>query len=325
MEIKIGTFNVNNLFSRFNFRFAAQVEAKEGKVDLTATKQILETQMLEPTNYSGRVVTNKSPVERKKIIDRISAMDLDIVALQEVEDIGTLEYFVRHELPSASAYPFIVLVEGNDPRMIDVALISKLPIGQVSSWRHLRRPLNPQEHIFSRDLLQVEVLKPNGQHALTLFNTHLKSKYIPFTEPNPEQKKLDDDALRFLQAQTMAAIIKRQTRPDSRYVVLGDFNDEPDAQTLAPLAQDVELRLVNGLATAQETRPFTPINHPPVSPVWTHRYKPDKLPPEYTLFDQIWLSPRLAEHQTGAVIQRRKNSTGDGSDHDPAYVTIELS
>src|SRR5215218_3197459 len=47
-------------------------------------------------------------------------------------------------------------------------------------------------------------------------------------------------------------------------------------------------------------------------------------PPVYTLMDQLWLSPALAEKQTGAFIERRSKVSGDGSDHDPAWVTLEL-
>jgi hypothetical protein len=40
--------------------------------------------------------------------------------------------------------------------------------------------------------------------------------------------------------------------------------------------------------------------------------------------DQVWLSPALAPKQTGAVIERRSKMSGDGSDHDPAWVVLDL-
>ena len=40
--------------------------------------------------------------------------------------------------------------------------------------------------------------------------------------------------------------------------------------------------------------------------------------------DQVWLSPALARKQTGAFIERRSKVSGDGSDHDPSWVTLEL-
>ncbi len=40
--------------------------------------------------------------------------------------------------------------------------------------------------------------------------------------------------------------------------------------------------------------------------------------------DQIWLSPALTGRQSGAFIERRSKLGGDGSDHDPAWITLEL-
>jgi hypothetical protein len=40
--------------------------------------------------------------------------------------------------------------------------------------------------------------------------------------------------------------------------------------------------------------------------------------------DQVWLSPALAPKQTGAFIDRRAKVGGDGSDHDPSWVTLDL-
>jgi hypothetical protein len=54
-------------------------------------------------------------------------MDVDVLALQEVEGVGTLRNFVRDYLDNA--YRHIVLIEGNDPRLIDLALVSKVPLG----------------------------------------------------------------------------------------------------------------------------------------------------------------------------------------------------
>jgi hypothetical protein len=102
------------------------------------------------------------------------------------------------------------------------------------------------------------------------------------------------------------------------------MNDAPDSDCLAPFARSATLELVNGLATVRETRPPRRDNPPPASPAWTHRYKESGQPARYELFDQIWLSQRLALRQSGAWIQRREKLSGDGSDHDPAWVVFDL-
>ncbi len=45
---------------------------------------------------------------------------------------------------------------------------------------------------------------------------------------------------------------------------------------------------------------------------------------DYELFEQIWLSPDLADKQTGAFIQRRTSRGGDATDHDPAVGVLRL-
>ena len=42
------------------------------------------------------------------------------------------------------------------------------------------------------------------------------------------------------------------------------------------------------------------------------------------LMDQIWLSPSLAPKLTGAFIDRRTKVGGDGTDHDPTWVVLDL-
>jgi exonuclease III len=57
---------------------------------------------------------------------------------------------------------------------------------------------------------------------------------------------------------------------------------------------------------------------------WTHRYKETGQPAEYELYDHIWVSNALSTRITGAWIHRRKHLTGDGSDHDPAWIELQL-
>jgi hypothetical protein len=89
--------------------------------------------------YKGKLVKGKNPKDTQRVAKRILEMDLDV--LQEVEDVGTLRSFVGDYLDNA--YRHIVLIEGNDPGLIDVALVSKLPLGQATSWQHARHKSGP--------------------------------------------------------------------------------------------------------------------------------------------------------------------------------------
>ena len=102
------------------------------------------------------------------------------------------------------------------------------------------------------------------------------------------------------------------------------MNDPPESEHLVGLTQAHGLDLVNALSNPKETRPPKLDNPPPSTAAWTHRYKKSGQPAQYELYDQVWLSQALAEKQQEAWIDRRKRHTGDGSDHDPAWVVLEV-
>jgi endonuclease/exonuclease/phosphatase family metal-dependent hydrolase len=267
----------------------------------------------EPGEREGRV-----PEERRGaavLARRIKAVDADVLALQEVESIEALEEFVDEE--RLDDYRHLVLVEGNDERLIDVALLSKLPIGAVTSWRHRTYKNRPQERpIFSRDLLEAEILDERRKCVLfTLFNNHLKSKLAT----NDEERRAGNTRRR-RQAQTIAHILA--TRDRAPFLVVGDMNDRATSSRLRAFR---DLGLVNALADHDETGGPYPPDDPdqPRTKAWTHRHRGEGRP-TYELFDQIWLSPDLASTQTGAVIQRRTTRGGDATDHDPASVELRL-
>jgi endonuclease/exonuclease/phosphatase family metal-dependent hydrolase len=324
MDVSVGTFNLNNLFSRFNFE--AQVDEivdDDPDSGLTATYTFNDPERFRLRTYQGRLVHGKNPADQDTIAARIATMDLDVLCAQEVEDIDTLRFFAAQHL--GGRYRYLVLVEGNDPRLIDLAVLSRLPLGAVASHQHAVHPEDPAEAVFSRDLLEVDILHPaNGSRLFSVFNNHLKSQFVPFDQ-DPVAGKEANDTRRRRQAETVERLVAARTRPDSRYLVLGDMNDSPDAAPLAAITSSAQLGLVNGLAQPTETRP-PKADHPPppASGAWTHRFKEPGQPARYELFDQIWLSPGLAGHQTGAFIDRRTRHGGDGSDHDPAWVTLSF-
>lgn len=323
MDITVGTFNLNNLFSRYNFMAEVEIVRQGGiQVDGDVRFTFVEPVGYVFRSYSGKLVQPKSPAERKVIADRIKAINVDVLAVQEVEDIGVLRQFALEDL--AGMYPYQVLVEGNDQRLIDVGLLSRYPIGGVTSWRFAVHPDEPHDYIFSRDLLEVEILDPKRRQRLfTVFNSHLKSNYVRWGEDEARARNRIL-ARRRRQAEMIATIVKARTRPDAAYVVAGDMNDDAGADSLAAFPR---AGWVNGLGAPKETRPAKreqQAAHNPPHTAWTHRYKPTRQAPRFELYDQVWLSPSLARKQVDAWIDRRKSHSGDGSDHDPAWVTVRI-
>jgi endonuclease/exonuclease/phosphatase family metal-dependent hydrolase len=328
MTIKVGTFNVRNLFSNYNFKakIADVIKIDGGvlkaKVDYITT---FTSDVYKFRTYMGSRVQGKNKEDTQKVADRVNYMDVDVLALQEVEDLDTLFLFEQQYLrENDKNYKYRVLVEGNDFRFIDVAILSKLPVGGVTSWKHAVHPDDPGKTVFGRDLLEVDILNANRTKTLfKIFNNHLKSHWVDWRKERAAGKR-DNDARRTRQAEMITKIVKARTRPNSAFIITGDMNDPPDSTCLSSFVDDPELDLTNALADPEETRPAPDDRHPPTSKSWTHRYKPSRKPAKYELYDQIWLSPKLASKQIGAWINRRKWHKGDGSDHDPAWIELDI-
>jgi endonuclease/exonuclease/phosphatase family metal-dependent hydrolase len=322
MKVTVGTFNLNNLFSRFNFK-ASISDLKKTTSALSVRYEFTDENSYRIRTFMGKLVKAKKAKDTKRIAERILSMDVDILAVQEVENIDILKAFNRKHL--GGLYDHQVLIEGNDPRLIDVGVLSKQPIGAVTSFQTAIHPDRPEVRVFGRDLLEIEILNTSRSKTLfTLYNNHLKSHFGD--DDSNGQGKVENDERRRQQAETIHRLVASRMRPDSRYVIVGDMNDGPDAAPLAGMMTIEGNNLVNALANPTETRPAKKekSGHDPISPAWTHRFKPTGEPPEHKLFDQIWLTPKLAEGMGQAFIDRRSKHGGDGSDHDPAWVELDI-
>ena len=343
MDVRVGTFNLNNLFDRFNFEVdLGELPAEERDVRTTYQWAFVgqgtgpgdpPPQLDAPVSStpivriqkdtSGQLITAKPVTAQQALSTRIATLDSDVLAIQEVENLDALRRFNRDVL--ADAYPYEVLIEGNDPRFIDVAVLSRLPVANITSHRFEVHPDDPTTPIFGRDLLELAVLNPSRKRRLlTLFVTHLKSKLVQFNDPDPDATEAANNLRRTRQAQTIARVVAARMRPTSRYMIVGDLNDSPTAATLQPMITG--LGLVDALTNVVESRPppaATPDNSP-TTIRWTHRHSVANAPDKFELFDQVWLSPPLATNLAHAEIERRvawnASSAGVGSDHDPVWV-----
>lgn len=179
-------------------------------------------------------------------------MDVDVLAVQEVENIDILKDFNRQHLNNL--YPHRILIEGNDPRFIDVGLLSKLPVGAVSSFQTAVHPNRTDQTVFGRDLLEVEIYNDNRTRMLfTLYNNHLKSHFGD--DDNGGQGRIDNDTRRQQQAEMIAAIVGQRMRSNSRYIITGDMNDPPNSGPLQPMLTIDGNPMFNALSDPTETRP----------------------------------------------------------------------
>lgn len=276
MNISVGTFNLNNLFSRFNFQGSiASLRAAEPKrQDVSVAYSFDQSTGYMLRTFQGRLVEGKDPDETQRIAERILALDADVLAVQEVEDISVLRQFNADYL--GGLYRHIILVEGNDPRLIDVGVMSRLPIGAITSFQTAVHPDAPEKRVLGRDLLAVEILDAGRRRMLfTLYNTRLKSHYVDFRE-DPVEGQFSNNRRRQQRAEMVARLIGGNERKGGRFILTGDMNDPVDSPFLQPMLSVDGEALVNGLLEPAETRPAKHETEGPgpQTAAWTYRHNP---------------------------------------------------
>ncbi|WP_205520447.1 endonuclease/exonuclease/phosphatase family protein [Tropicibacter sp. Alg240-R139] len=253
----------------------------------------------------------------------IKEMDADVICLQEVENLPVLDRFNSEFLggPKHKRYTHRILVDGNDPRRIDVALISRRPIGAVRTYRHERNEANTAAK-FSRDCLRAEIEVDGG--TLTLYGNHFKSMM-------GGRKKTR--ARRLEQSERVSAILREDwgDNLDGDFLVLGDLNDYPQkgggtTTSLGSLLNEPELVNI--------------VDRLPKNDRWTHYWAGGR---EYRQLDYLLLSKSLDDASGKPVPMRvldglpwradryegdRFEDVGDdspkASDHVPLFVDVKV-
>ena len=96
MRVRVGTFNLNNLFARFNFNaeIDAIPDAQTGGITLTFNQGQFKAR-----TFMGRLVGAKDITDTVEIARRIKdVMDADVLAVQEIEHIEILRQFNQEYL-----------------------------------------------------------------------------------------------------------------------------------------------------------------------------------------------------------------------------------
>ena len=147
-----------------------------------------------------------------KVIDE--GVNAEIIAVIEAEDRPSLLRFNEELL--AKKYRHIMLVDGNDPRGIDVGIMTKsgFPIRTIRSNVDAE---DAQGIVFSRDCPEYEVVTQNGTHLFLLVN-HFKSQS---GGGGPKRKR---------QAAEVRQIVDRLVGEGKHVIVLGDLNEGPAAE-----------------------------------------------------------------------------------------------
>lgn len=211
-----------------------------------------------------------------KVIKTVKA---DIQCLVEVESAGTLQRFNTDIL--SSMFSDRIVIDGNDPRGIDIALASKKTFPIITAKTNIFARDKKGKEIFSRDCLEVEIDIGKNRSLYILIN-HFKAK---------DRTPLVSNAKRMLQAGEVSRILTERYDLKKDYlIVAGDLNDEPKSEPLAPLFGTKGLHNVFDIVERPE------------DDRWTYYYGADK---QYNTIDYMLVSEALREHVTDAGLERR--------------------
>lgn len=223
-EHRLTATRPQNRFLEFRKIRGQLLSRKGGKVEVVAKGR---------SSWVGWVELKTEQIDDRAIVNTarvIAAVNADIQVLCEIEDRPSLVKFHDAVLKpillgtGRDPYPYIMLIDGNDPRGIDVAIMSRFPVFDLTT-HVFDDPGAPP--IFSRDCAEFLVEVPGLPKPCIVMANHFTSKG---SDPTGMNRRLP-------QANRVRAIVEgRSQQGFSHVVVAGDLNDTPDSQSLNPLA-----------------------------------------------------------------------------------------
>jgi endonuclease/exonuclease/phosphatase family metal-dependent hydrolase len=322
MRLRLATFNVENLFTRFDFSAFAdpysqrylppivQFYGAYGDGDLKKFEDF--------KRHVETAAISQDDDKRQHTALAFAEADADIYGLQEVDNIHALTRFMNAYVKKIGVdqYNQLVLQEGNDRRGIDVAAIAR-DIRPVMSRSHVHitgawvddedtgkqllndYPLAKEKQkelksmrVFRRDCLELETKLKDK--IVTIFVCHFKSM-------SGGRKKTI--GMRQLEAITVRELINRKfdDPADALWIVMGDLNDYRLQIKVSSKAGDdgsfpETIKELNDNAPSgidpliKDGFGFNTLEKLPQDERWTHYYPSDR---SKTQLDYIIASPAM--------------------------------
>ncbi len=241
MTIRIATFNIENLIARFDFTGFRNQLRSDRVMKLFEIKSEADYQRLE----AARVISSADDTRQLSAL-AIADTDADILCLQEVDNMEALKAFEYGYLfrMIGSGYRQKYLVEGNDSRGIDVAVLMREQTrdGQPIELRDVKSHaaltyhdlglyhpglgpnIQPEDRIFKRDCLELDLRI--GGRPLTVYVVHFKSMTNGRDGVDGRTATMP---IREAEAKAVRHIIENRFGRDHvsqrNFVICGDMND----------------------------------------------------------------------------------------------------
>ncbi|CAD7023463.1 endonuclease [Pseudorhizobium endolithicum] len=323
MSVRLATFNIENLITRFDFSGFRNHLRRDRVMRLydVDSKELYE-QM-----EQARVVASTDDTRQMSAL-AIADADADILCLQEVDNMPALHAFEYGYLFRMVGHGYMqkYLVEGNDTRGIDVAVLMRettrhgQPIELVDIRSNamltyadldlftdeLAAYEKPHDKVFKRDCLELD-LKIGGR-PLTLYVVHFKSMG---NGREPGDGRTSTMPVREAEARAVRKIIEDRFGADraasKNFAICGDMNDYQEKVVVTG-----SRRLGHHFAHVREERSaldvfstdgfaVNPVERRPEMDRWTLYHARGPQEQHLCQLDYIWLSPALAARNATVI------------------------
>jgi endonuclease/exonuclease/phosphatase family metal-dependent hydrolase len=216
-SVSIMTFNVENLFDNVNdpgkndatFLALSEKQSDEHKAGCNEIDVDHWRDQCLNWDWSDDIIDRKLAAVAGVILQVDDGRGPDIVALQEVENVGILER-LRDEQLVAAGYGNAILIEGDDLRGIDVAILTRLPVVGSPTLHRIDFGDADQERVVdTRGILEATFELPDGS-LLTGYAVHFPAPFHP--------TEMREAAYRHLNA------LRSALPPERPAFAAGDFN-----------------------------------------------------------------------------------------------------
>ena len=323
MSLRLATFNIENLLTRFDYSGFRNQTRRDRAMQLFDVRDEAAYQALE----SARMLASTDDTRQLSAL-AIADADADILCLQEVDNMAALQAFEYGYLYRmvGNGYRQKYLVEGNDSRGIDVAVImreetldgEKIELVDIKSHAALTyRDLDLfnqslsltnriDDKIFKRDCLELD-LRIGGK-PFSLYVCHLKSMS---NAREAGDGRLGTMPVREAETRAIRHIVENRFKDlpkDSRnFAICGDMNDYQErvvisgnrrtGYTFAPVGEE---RSALDIFTHDDFA-VNPVARRDALDRWTLYHSRGPQEQHLCQLDYIWLSPHLAELNAASV------------------------
>ena len=246
----------------------------------------------------------KSEAEKSALRKVIHGLNADVLVVQEMGDAPYLQELCRDLKQEGLDYPHAILLEAADHDR-HVALLSKQPAISITRYSNLEYAYFGKQEKVKRGLIEAHFATGGGE--LTIFGLHLKSRFTDRPDdPRSSLRRIGEAT-----AIRDAVLLRFPNPAKSRFLIVGDFNDDKSSKPLLRMLRRGETEIAELLPVAD--------SH---GETWTHAYRKED---SYSRVDHVLVSRALRSAVRAGV---GTIFDGDGvlkaSDHRPVVVTLDL-